>query len=204
MIKIMRFLSAIFLISMAVACVNIGSQIEVDGEDVIAISLPTGVRFDTIQVMGPFSVVLFDGEGIRTNIGSDHVERIQVDITDGVLRVIPSKSFFPFPTNRVVVYLGVRSMNEVHLQVDGQLFTDGILRGKAMTIVFDGNVTGTVHSEIEQLSVISRSAGRITLVGLAKELRTEIYSASTLSLRHFRAEKLDFHNEYGSQVLMPR
>lgn len=200
----MRFLSAIFLISMAVACVNIGSQIEVDGDDVVMISLPDGIRFDSIQVMGPFSIVLFDGDGIRTNIGAEHVERIQVTVDEGILRVIPSKSFFPFPSNRIIVYVGVRNMNSVHLQVDGQLFTDGILRGQSMTFIFDGNVSGTVHSEIEHLSIISRSPGRITLVGLAKDLHTEIYSASTLSLRHFRAENIDFHNEYGSQVLMPR
>lgn len=187
------------------SCVNIGSQISVEGEQVRPVTLPSPASFNRVEVMGPFNIVLFNGTGVRSNMSDSLLERIQFNTEGSTLYIRPNAGFFPFPANALIIYIGISNLQSLQVQVDGQLLTDGILTGNSLRFYILGNVTGRIHTNIQNVFISTRSPGRISLIGTAQTIETEVFSAATLSLIHFRPQEWNFDaNRHGSQLLHPR
>ncbi|NIZ18455.1 GIN domain-containing protein [Entomospira culicis] len=201
-------LLVVALFALLSSCLSMGPELSIDEDSLLAgeelVDLSALGSYSKIIVQGPFNITLSNMQGIASNMKAPLLERVEFSVKEDTLYIIPSRRFFPYPTDEILFSLGLDGLDEVTLQIDGNVSTRGILRMESLSLHFEGNSKGLIHSEVEKLSISSRSPGRIVLIGQAKVLETRLFPKSLLSLRSFRAEELIFHNDNGSQVLMPR
>lgn len=204
-VQVVIIIGALMLVA---SCLNVGTQIASQDSDFLDGGGLTDAfvsgKISKVEIKGPFNIVFFNGKGLSSNMSETFLERVEFSFRRGVLRITPSRRFFPYPSDQLIIYLGTSDIEEVTLQIDGKVTTTEFLIGKKLALNFLGNVSGVVNSDIDDLRVTSRSSGRIILVGSAKRLETKIYASAVLSLRNFRVQELLLDNDYGSQVLMPK
>lgn len=187
--KVLKILGlGLFSVVMA-SCINIGKQIATDQPNlVVEEKLPP---FSRVRVQGPFNIILTNRAEIASNMSRKAHQQVNFMVEDGTLIIRPNRQFYPSPSTRLFLYIGLAGVNELELITDGTLYTDGTLQGQSMSMVLGGAVIGRLESAIKNLQLEVRTPRQITLTGEAEVLRVHLHAGSTLSIRNFRAGEIE-------------
>ncbi len=201
--NVLKMGGLMLLSAVMVSCINIGKQIATDQPNLVVEERLT--PFSRIQVQGPFNIILTNRKEIASNMSRNAHRQINFMVDDGVLTIRPNRQFYPSPSNRLFLYLGLEGVNEIQLITDGTLYTDGSLQGQVLRMVLGGAVMGRIESQIKNLHLEVRTPRQITLTGEAEVLSVDLHASTTLSIRNFRAGTIQHDNIAPSaHLLLPR
>jgi hypothetical protein len=186
-----------------VSCINIGKQIATDQPKLVVEERLA--PFTKVQVQGPFNIILTNSKEIASNMSRKAHQQVNFMVEDGVLIVRPNRQFYPSPSTRLFLYIGVTGVDELELITDGTLYTDGSLQGQKMSIMLGGAVIGRIESMIKNVHLEVKTPRQITLTGEAERLTVNLHAGTTLSIRNFRVATIERENIAPSaHLLLPR